>query len=287
MAKRKVATGMIKYILRELIAFGCGLPSGTVCLGRDVKHLKISFIFADENQECMTKEQQINRWNKQLQGKTPQEIIAFFLNLFKEKVALSTSMGLEDQVLTHMISKLDRKAKFFTLDTGRLFPETYDLIDLTAKKYRITIEIFFPEAADVEQMVAEKGINLFYDNIENRKLCCHLRKIKPLMRATKNLDAWITGLRHEQAVTRKDLKAVEWDEANGLVKINPLIDWSEKQVWDYVSQYNVPVNPLHKKGFASIGCQPCTRAIEPGEDIRAGRWWWENPETKECGLHKR
>ena len=201
---------------------------------------------------------QIEAWNKQLQEKTPQEVITFFLNIFKDKIALSTSMGLEDQALTHMVSEIDRKAKFFTLDTGRLFPETYDLIDRTAKKYKITIEVFFPEAADVEEMVAKKGINLFYDSIENRKRCCHLRKIKPLLRATKSLDAWITGLRHGQAVTRKDLKIVEWDTANGLIK-----------------------------GFASIGCQPCTRAIEPGEDIRAGRWWWENPETKECGLHKR
>lgn len=229
----------------------------------------------------------IEAWNKQLQGKTPQEVIAFFLNHFKEKIALSTSMGLEDQVLTHMASEIDRKAKIFTLDTGRLFPEAYDLIDRTVKKYKITIEVFFPDASDVEQMVAGKGINLFYDSIENRKLCCHLRKIKPLMRATKNLDAWITGLRHEQAVTRKDLKLVEWDKVNGLIKINPLIDWTEQQVWGYVDKHNVPVNPLHKKGFASIGCQPCTRAIQPGEDIRAGRWWWENPETKECGLHKR
>ncbi len=230
---------------------------------------------------------QIEAWNKQLQEETPQEVIAFFLNNFKEKIALSTSMGLEDQVLTHMVSEINRKAKIFTLDTGRLFPETYDLIDLTAKKYKIKIKVFFPDAAEVEQMVAEKGINLFYDSIENRKRCCHLRKIKLLMRATKNLDAWITGLRHEQAVTRKNLKLVEWDKVNGLVKINPLIDWSEQQLWDYVNLHNVPVNPLHKKGFASIGCQPCTRAIEPGEDIRAGRWWWENPETKECGLHKR
>jgi len=230
---------------------------------------------------------QIEAWNEQLQGKSPQSVIDFFLDYYKDRIALSTSMGLEDQALTHMISQINKKAKFFTLDTGRLFPETYDLIDRTAKKYKITIEVFFPNAADVEKMVKEKGINLFYDSIENRKLCCHIRKIKPLLRATQNLDAWITGLRHEQAVTRKNLKLVEWDNINKLVKINPLIDWTEQQVWDYVNRYNVPVNPLHKKGFASIGCQPCTRAIEPGEDIRAGRWWWENPETKECGLHKR
>ncbi len=230
---------------------------------------------------------QIEAWNQQMQGKSTQEIITFFLHHYEKRIALSTSMGLEDQALTHMVSEVDKKARFFTLDTGRLFPETYDLIDRTSRKYNITLEVFFPEAADVEEMVAEKGINLFYDSIENRKLCCHLRKIKPLMRAIKNLDAWITGLRREQAVTRKDLQVVEWDKANGLVKINPLIDWTEQQVWDYVNQHNVPINPLHKKGFASIGCQPCTRAIEPDEDIRAGRWWWENPETKECGLHKR
>jgi len=230
---------------------------------------------------------QIEAWNEQLQGKSPQSVIDFFLDYYKDRIALSTSMGLEDQALTHMISQINKKAKFFTLDTGRLFPETYDLIDRTAKKYKITIEVFFPDAADVEKMVKEKGINLFYDSIENRKLCCHIRKIKPLLRATKNLDAWITGLRRGQAVTRKNLKTVEWDAINKLVKINPLINWTEQQVWDYVNRYNVPVNPLHKKGFASIGCQPCTRAIEPGEDVRAGRWWWENPETKECGLHKR
>ncbi len=235
----------------------------------------------------MIQPNQIETWNKQLHGKPPGEVISFFLNFFKEKIALSTSLGIEDQVLTHIISELNKNVKIFTLDTGRLFPETYDLIDRTVRKYKISIDVFFPEASDVEKMVAEKGINLFYDSIENRKLCCHLRKIKPLMRATKDMDAWITGLRREQAVTRKDMKIAEWDEVNGMVKINPLIDWSEQQVWDYVDQHNVPVNPLHKKGFASIGCQPCTRAIEPGEDVRAGRWWWENPETKECGLHKR
>ncbi len=230
---------------------------------------------------------QIEAWNVQLQGMLPQKIIAFFLTYYGDKIALSTSMGIEDQALTHMVSEIDKKARIFTLDTGRLFPETYDLIDRTTKKYKIAIDVYFPNADDVEKMVKEKGINLFYDSIENRKLCCHLRKIKPLHRATKNLEAWITGLRHEQAITRKDLKTVEWDEVNGMVKINPLINWSEQQVWDYVNLYSIPINPLHKKGFSSIGCQPCTRAIEPGENIRAGRWWWENPETKECGLHKR
>lgn len=229
----------------------------------------------------------IEKWNNNLKDATPQEVIEFFLKQFGDSIALSTSLGLEDQALTHMVSVIDTSAKVFTLDTGRLFPETYDLIDRTAKKYKINIEVFFPEATDIEKMVSEKGINLFYDSVENRKLCCNLRKLAPLARAMSGLDAWITGLRREQSVTRTDMQLVEWDENNNLVKINPLINWSEKDTWDYINEFSIPYNPLHKKGFASIGCQPCTRAIEPDEDIRAGRWWWENPDTKECGLHKK
>ncbi len=235
----------------------------------------------------MIDQNQIAQWNEQLQNASAQEIITFFLEYFNDKIAFSSSLGLEDQVITHMISQINRNTNVFTLDTGRLFPETYDLIDRTAKKYKIQIKVFFPDPEDVEPMVEQKGINLFYDSIENRKLCCHNRKIKPLMRALEPLDAWITGLRREQSVTRVDLQAVEWDQNNGLLKINPLINWTEEEVWKYIDTHKVPVNPLHKKGFASIGCQPCTRAIEPGEEVRAGRWWWENPETKECGLHKR
>ncbi len=235
----------------------------------------------------MINQNQITQWNIELQQASPEEIIAFFLDYFKDSIAFSTSLGLEDQVITHMISQIDRKANIFTLDTGRLFPETYDLIDRTSKKYGLKIKVYFPDPEDVEKMVEEKGINLFYDNIENRKLCCHIRKIKPLMRAIGSLDAWITGLRRDQSVTRLNIQAVEWDTNNSLLKINPLINWTEQDVWNYIKENKVPVNPLHKKGYASIGCQPCTRAIQPGEDIRAGRWWWENPETKECGLHKR
>lgn len=228
---------------------------------------------------------EIDKWNKQLANSSAEEIIAFFTSKFIDKIALSTSLGLEDQVLTEIVSRISPDTEIFTLDTGRLFPETYDLIDLTSKKYKKPIKVYFPDSKDVEEMVAEKGINLFYDNIENRKLCCGIRKIKPLKRALKGLDAWITGLRREQSVTRTNMNIVEWDEGNNLLKVNPLINWTEKDVWDYVEKNNVPYNKLHKKGFASIGCQPCTRAIEDGEDVRAGRWWWENPETKECGLH--
>ncbi|HHU57430.1 MAG TPA: phosphoadenylyl-sulfate reductase [Bacteroidales bacterium] len=234
----------------------------------------------------MTKEE-ISTLNEALQGASPQEVLAQVLQKFGDKIALSSSLGAEDQVLTDMLMKINPKARIFTLDTGRLFPETYDLIDRTSRKYKTKIEVFFPEHQKVEKMVNEKGINLFYESVENRKFCCHLRKIEPLQRAFAKLDAWVCGLRAGQAVTRKDIALVEWDENNGLVKVNPLASWSEEQVWAYIHEHKVPYNVLHDKGFPSIGCQPCTRAVEPGEDVRAGRWWWENPDTKECGLHKR
>ena len=234
----------------------------------------------------MTKEE-ISTLNEALRGASPQEVLAQVLQKFGDKIALSSSLGAEDQVLTDMLMKINPKARIFTLDTGRLFPETYDLIDRTSRKYNTKIEVFFPEHQKVEKMVNEKGINLFYESVENRKFCCHLRKIEPLQRAFAKLDAWVCGLRAGQAVTRKDIALVEWDENNGLVKVNPLASWSEEQVWAYIHEHKVPYNVLHDKGFPSIGCQPCTRAVEPGEDVRAGRWWWENPDTKECGLHKR
>jgi phosphoadenosine phosphosulfate reductase len=227
------------------------------------------------------------RLNKELDGKSPQEVLTHCLKQFGGKIALSSSLGLEDQVLTEMVLRINPNTTIFTLDTGRLFPETYDLIDRTNAKYNVKIRVYFPNSDDVENMVNQKGINLFYHSIENRKECCGVRKIKPLKRAFAGLDAWICGLRRDQSVTRADMQTVEWDEGNGLIKINPLISWSEQDVWDYIDKNNIPFNPLHKKGFPSIGCLPCTRAIEPGEDIRAGRWWWENPETKECGLHKK
>jgi phosphoadenosine phosphosulfate reductase len=231
--------------------------------------------------------ERINDLNEKFQEATVGEVLSWFLKEFKGKIALSSSLGAEDQVLTEMVTGIDKEATVFTLDTGRLFPETYDLIHRTNTKYGIKIKVYFPEAARVEEMVGEKGINLFYESIENRKLCCHIRKIEPLKRAFKGLDVWICGLRRDQSVTRHDMKLVEWDEANGLIKLNPLIEWTEKDVWDYINENKIPYNPLHDKGYPSIGCQPCTRAIMEGEDVRAGRWWWENPDTKECGLHKR
>lgn len=228
-----------------------------------------------------------NKLSLMLEGKSANEVLHYFFNEFEGKVGFSTSLGAEDQVITHMLAQITSNPYIFTLDTGRLFPETYDLLDLTTKKYNFKINIFYPQAESVQKMVTEKGINLFYDSIENRELCCFVRKMEPLKRAFEGLDVWVCGLRKGQSPTRKDMKNIEWDEKNGLIKVNPIIDWTEQQVWNYIRENNVPYNKLHDKGFPSIGCQPCTRAILPGEDVRAGRWWWENPETRECGLHKK
>jgi phosphoadenosine phosphosulfate reductase len=229
----------------------------------------------------------IEALNAQFEGKSAQEIVNYFVKEFKGRIALSSSLSIEDQVLTHMVVQADPTARIFTLDTGRLFPETYNLIDRTNEAFGINIEVFFPNYEAVQQMVKEEGINLFYNSIESRHRCCQVRKLEPLARAFKGTDAWICGLRREQSVTRKNMQTVEWDSMHDKVKINPLIAWSEEDVWNYIREHHIPYNKLHKKGFPSIGCQPCTRAIEPGEDIRAGRWWWENPEHRECGLHQR
>jgi len=230
---------------------------------------------------------QIEEWNEKLRGKNAKEVTGFFLEHFKQKIVLSTSLGLEDQALTHMVLDQDREAEIFTLDTGRLFPETYDLIARTNKHFGIRMKTYFPDAEKVEEMVARHGINLFFDSVEKRKMCCGIRKVAQLPRAFAGKEAWISGLRKDQSVSRFFNKLVEWDENNGLVKINPLIDWTEKEVRAYLKQHNIPYNLLHDRGFPSIGCEPCTRAIEPGENVRAGRWWWENELHKECGLHKR
>ncbi len=230
---------------------------------------------------------EIEKLNAQFANSTPEEVIGYFINLYGNKIALSSSLGAEDQVLTHMAWTINPQTTVFTLDTGRLFSETYDLIDRTSKKYKNQIKVYFPDSEKIQAMVNEKGINLFYDSVENRKLCCHLRKIEPLQRAFASLDAWICGLRSQQSVTRSNIHVVEWDTANRILKINPLANWTEEQVWDYIKLNKIPYNPLHDKNYPSIGCQPCTQPVQPGQDIRAGRWWWENPETKECGLHKR
>jgi phosphoadenosine phosphosulfate reductase len=229
----------------------------------------------------------LDDFNSRFEEASPQETLAFFINKYKDKLAFATSLGAEDQVLTGMIAGIDRSVRIFTLDTGRMFPESYELIERTNARFKINIQVYFPDREKVEKMVIEKGINLFYESVENRKLCCHIRKIEPLKRALQSLGLWISGLRRSQSVTRTELKRVEWDESNNLIKVNPLIDWSEEQVWDYIREKNIPYNPLHDQNFPSIGCQPCTRPVGRGEDVRAGRWWWELPHHKECGLHAR
>lgn len=235
----------------------------------------------------MDKVEQAKKITDELKDKSPEEILKYFIDKCKNKVGFASSMGAEDQVLTDMICKIDKRVNIFTLDTGRLFPETYNIIEKTSNYYGIKINVFFPDYSKVEEMVQEKGINLFYHSVENRERCCYLRKKEPLNRAFNGLEAWICGLRKDQSITRLNNKLVEWDEQHGLFKINPLIEWSEDRVWDYIKKNNVPYNELHDKGFPSIGCQPCTRAVLPGEDVRAGRWWWEQPEKRECGLHNR
>ena len=234
----------------------------------------------------MERTQLIRNLNERFRDAPAEEVVGFFLEAYKGRIALSSSLSIEDQTLTDIIVKKGG-SRIFTLDTGRLFPETYQLIDKTNLTYGIQLEVFFPDYREVQRMVREEGINLFYNSIESRHRCCQIRKLEPLARAFKGLDAWICGLRREQSVTRKDMQTVEWDEQHQLIKVNPLISWTEQQVWDYIRQNHVPYNKLHDKGYPSIGCEPCTRAVKPGEDVRAGRWWWESPDHRECGLHQR
>ena len=229
----------------------------------------------------------IQKYLAATQSFTPEQIIKFAHKEFGAKVAFASSLGEEDQVITDMIAKTAPEMEIFTLDTGRLFQETYELLAKTQKRYPMPFIVYYPDTEAVEDMVRNHGINLFYESVENRKLCCGIRKVEPLKRALKNFDAWICGLRRAQAVTRGNVETFERDGANGKIKINPLAHWSMKDLRAYISAHHIDVNPLHAKGFISIGCASCTRAVKPGEDIRAGRWWWENPEHKECGLHNR
>ncbi len=232
-------------------------------------------------------ELQINNIAKEMESKSAMEVLKWAIDAYAPKIALASSFGAEDVVIIHMMVKINKeKTRVFTLDTGRLNQETYDVMDAIRKKYDIQIEVYFPEQREIEEMVKIKGLNLMYESVENRKLCCEIRKVHPLNRALSNLDGWITGLRREQAITRANINKLEIDSSHGrIVKINPLADWTNEMIWDYIHKNNVPYNKLHDIGYPSIGCEPCTRAIHSGEDPRAGRWWWENATQKECGLH--
>lgn len=228
--------------------------------------------------------EQIQQLNESL--KTPQEVLRWSLDNLHPRLAMASSFGAEDVVVIDMLIKLNPKARIFTLDTGRLNQETYDVMDEIRKKYNVNIEVMFPDQNEVEQMVRVNGLNLFYDSVGNRKLCCGIRKVHPLNRILSILDGWITGLRADQTEIRSNANKIEFDEQhNGIIKINPIIEWTWEQTWDYIKKYDIPYNKLHDKGFPSIGCEPCTRAIKSGEPLRAGRWWWESDSQKECGLH--
>ena len=226
----------------------------------------------------------IEKWTNAIAELSLAEALRYIAENTNGKVSFSTSLGQEDQVITHAIFTNDLDIEVFTLDTGRLFQETYDVLSSTTNKYKKEIKIYFPDTVAVEQLVTEKGPNSFYKSVENRKECCGIRKIQPLKRALKEVSVWVTGLRASQSDNRQSMHILEWDEGFGLIKFNPLIHWSLEEVEAYLKEYNVPQNTLHKQGFVSIGCAPCTRAIMEGEDIRAGRWWWELSH-KECGLH--
>lgn len=220
--------------------------------------------------------------------RTPAEtVLRWALDSFTPQIALACSFQAEESVLIDMMHRL-RGADFrvFTLDTGRLNQETYDCMDAIRARYSISIEVYFPDALDVQTMVRAKGLNLFYNSVAERQLCCAVRKVAPLKRALSGLNAWLTGMRRDQAVTRGAVSKIELDGAHGdIIKVNPLADWSHDQVWQYIRERDIPFNRLHNQGYPSIGCAPCTRAVKAGEELRAGRWWWEDADTKECGLH--
>ena len=225
---------------------------------------------------------------KDFEDKSPEELLRWSMDQYGDKAGLASSFGMEDMVLIDMIAKLNGPLTIFTLDTGRLHEETYELMDKVRSKYGLEIKTYFPDRDKVENLVREKGFFSFRESVENRKECCYIRKVEPLNRALGELKAWITGLRRSQGVTRTDIPKVLEDAGHPpLRQSNPLAEWTEEQVMNYIIENNVPINILHKRNYPSIGCAPCTRPVEHGEDIRAGRWWWENPEHKECGLHNR
>ena len=232
------------------------------------------------------KDEQLAKIRQDCSNASAQELLRYFLDRFTPRIALASSMAAEDQVLTDMIIAINPETPIFTIDTGRLPQETYDVIEATRKRYGISVRMLFPDYQQVEAVSEQHGPNSFYQSVDLRRQCCRVRKVEPLRRALAELEVWICGLRKEQSVTRDTLRHIQWDGQFGLIKLSPLADWTTGQLWDYIRENDVPYNKLHDKGYTSIGCGPCTRPVKTGEDIRAGRWWWEEPEHKECGLHR-
>ena len=228
----------------------------------------------------------INHINSITHNKSPEESLAILAKKFSGKVVFSSSLGYEDQVISHFIFSNNLPIEVFTLDTGRLFNETYSVLNSTLERYKTPIKVLHPKTESIEKLVSEKGPISFYESIENRKECCFIRKVEPLKRALKEKSIWITGIRADQSGNRHDMPSLEWDETNQIIKFHPILNWTLEEVKAYIVKHNIPYNSLHDKGFVSIGCAPCTRAIKPGEDFRAGRWWWEDANKKECGLHE-
>jgi len=227
----------------------------------------------------------LDELNLLLQGLSVNEQLAFIASKYGEKATFSTSFGIEDQLISHYIFSHHLPISVFTLDTGRMFPETYATWSSTLQRYKQPIEPYYPNAELLQVFIAENGPNSFYESIENRKNCCYIRKVAPLKKALANKNIWITGIRAEHSMNRNNMAYLEWDEGNQIIKFHPLLHWSTQQVQEAIATHNIPYNPLHNSGFVSIGCAPCTRAIKPGQDFRAGRWWWEDADKKECGLH--
>ncbi len=228
----------------------------------------------------------ITELESKLNELNPVDFLKLLVEKFPGQVVFSSSFSFEDQVITHQLCDNNIPVKIFTLDTGRMFPETYSVWNSTLDRYKTTITAYYPNQDALQEFVEAKGPNSFYESVENRKGCCYIRKVEPLKRALDGNAVWITGLRAEHSSDRKDLPMLEWDEANQVVKYHPILHWTTDEVKTFITQNHVPYNPLHDKGFVSIGCAPCTRAIKPGEDFRAGRWWWEDADKKECGLHE-
>jgi phosphoadenosine phosphosulfate reductase len=216
---------------------------------------------------------------------SPEQFLAHLADAYPGQVTFSTSFSFEDQSITHMILSQQLPVSIFTLDTGRLFAETYSVWSSTNDRYNVNIKAYYPNHEAIETFVQERGPNAFYASVENRKDCCYIRKVEPLKRALAGNKIWITGLRAEHSASRHDLQSVEWDEVNQVIKYHPILHWTTEQTKAYINEHNIPYNILHDRGFVSIGCAPCTRAIRLGEDFRAGRWWWEDSTKKECGLH--
>ena len=229
--------------------------------------------------------EQLASLKQSLAGLSPDKALAFLSKEFNGNIVFSTSFGMEDQAISHMIFNSKLSIDVFTLDTGRMFTETYSTWRQTLETYGQPIHAFYPEAEELQKFVTEKGPNSFYESTDNRKQCCAIRKVEPLHRALKGKQIWITGLRAEQSANRQQMEQLEWDASNQIIKYHPILSWNWEQLIAYIRTNQIPYNSLHDKGFVSIGCAPCTRAIKPGEDFRAGRWWWEDQSKKECGLH--